>query len=115
MQNVIAQQLILFSFFASLTFLTLVAAIMAVSIALLARIQRLEVAYSYANRLPATPAYRSQPKSSSSTRDTRPKRLLELMTNENKSVDIQITPIEANIKPSRYKPTASPNLKEKVS
>ncbi len=117
MQTTIAQQLILFSFLASVTMLTLVGAIMMVSISRLMRIQRLELAYVHANTRTSTstnikPASTITPLASK--RDTRPKPPSGLVR-EIKSVDIQIKPVvDTKVTPPPYKPTATPNRTEKV-
>ena len=114
MQTTLAQQLIIFSFSTSLFMMSLVGAIMCLSILRLMRLQRLELAYIQTNRVPAItaehqPVYRSQ----YASRDTRPSRP-KFNPTPTTQVDIQITAPESTIIDAPYKPRPNTQRSEKI-
>lgn len=117
MQTTLAQQLIIFSFTSTIFMLSLVGFIFGLSILRLMRLQRVELAYIQANRLPtSSPAEGSKPvyRSPYASRDTRPRRPQVNLT-PTSQIDIQITAANVPVGDANYKPRPIANRSEKIS
>ncbi|MEQ8675379.1 MAG: hypothetical protein RLP44_10770 [Aggregatilineales bacterium] len=116
MQTTLAQQLIIFSFSTSLFMMFLVGVIMCISILRIMRLQRLELAYIQANRMPlrgTTNVHQPEYKRQYASRDTRPRRP-KFNTTPTTQVDIQITSPESTLIDAPYKPRPVSQRSEKI-
>lgn len=116
MQTTLAQQLIIFSFTSTIFMLSLVGFIFGLSILRLMRLQRVELAYIEANRVPTSSPREGKPlnRSPYASRDTRPRRPQVNLT-PTPQIDIQITAANVPVGDANYKPRPIANRSEKIS